>query len=62
MQNFNQIWLTIRWEMDHLNFHKTGFLIIWRHKFLFPDPYQNPSDLVYLNLYSSGMRRDIEKQ
>ena len=29
---------------------------------LVPDPFQCSADLVYLNLYNSGMRRDIEKQ
>ena len=29
---------------------------------MFPDPFQCPTDLVYLNLYNSEKRRDIEKR
>ena len=54
----------IRWEIDHLNFHKTGFLIIWRHKFCWTRKFFVPEiTLIWpsLNLYNSGTRRDIEK-
>ena len=55
----------IIWEIDHLNFDKTGFLIIWHHKFCWTCKFFFLQIMLIwpsLNNYNSGMRRDIAKQ
>ena len=46
---------SFKFSQNWLSKHTTSHILV-------PKPFSMSSDLVYLNLYNSGNRRDIEKQ